>query len=141
MLISVPIPKTPASSFHDSLLTVFGQYLPIHYSTYPVSSSRINRGKLLYTHFDLWRRILIDYLANSCGYSDYPGTKPCGIFLTNPDWLIRLAQRLNGSRFAQFCKALRDAHHDTAALQKCLTITAQPMIIEIYFPLSRGELL
>ena len=77
-----------------------------------------NSGKIPYIRDDLWQKIVIDYHANGYGYSDYPGQKRYGISLTSPEWVMRLAKRIEGSRLVQFGEALWDGHHDIVALQR-----------------------
>jgi hypothetical protein len=77
-----------------------------------------NSGKVPYIRDDLWQRILVDYHTKGYGYSDYPGQKDYGISLTSPEWVMRLALRLDCTRLVQFGEALWDGHHDIVALQR-----------------------
>jgi SAM-dependent methyltransferase len=77
-----------------------------------------NSGKVKYIRDDLWPRILIGYHANGYGYCDYPGQKGYGISLTSPEWVMSLAQRLEGTRLVYFGEAVWDGHHDIVALQR-----------------------
>ena len=77
-----------------------------------------NSGKIPYIRHDLWQRIVIDYHTDGYGYSDYPGQKGYGNSLTSPEWVMRLAKRLDGTRLVQFGEALWDGHHDIVALQR-----------------------
>ena len=67
---------------------------------------------------DLWDKVVAEYESAGYGYSDYLGVKGYGISLISHEWMIKLVNRVAGSRIMLLGEALWDSHHDILALQK-----------------------